>query len=240
VIETANQREREVKLEASWNERLKGLFSSEYMMTLRKFLIQEKQLGKKIFPPGVEIFNALNSTKFEDTKVVILGQDPYHGFGQAHGLCFSVRKNVAIPPSLQNIYKELHADTGFISPGHGCLTSWAEQGVLMLNSVLTVEAGKAASHRGKGWERFTDSIIEALNNGREGVAFLLWGNYAQRKGAIIKKEKHLVLESPHPSPLSAHRGFFGNRHFSKTNDYLVARGEKPINWQLPYVNREGK
>ena len=233
MIETQHKRGKEIRLDESWIERLKTSFSSEYMIMLRRFLIQEKELGKRIFPPGSDIFNALNSTKFNDTKVVILGQDPYHGFGQAHGLCFSVRENIAIPPSLQNIYKELHDDIGFISPGHGCLTFWAEQGVLMLNSVLTVEAGKAASHQGKGWERFTDSIIEALNDGRDGVVFLLWGSYAQRKGSIIKKEKHLVLESPHPSPLSAYRGFFGNRHFSKTNDYLIARGERPINWQLP-------
>lgn len=233
MIETQHKREKEIRLDESWIERLKTSFSSEYMIKLRRFLIQEKELGKRIFPPGRDIFNALNSTKFNDAKVVILGQDPYHGFGQAHGLCFSVRENIAIPPSLQNIYKELHDDIGFISPGHGCLKFWAEQGVLMLNSVLTVEAGKAASHQGKGWERFTDSIIEALNDGRDGVVFLLWGSYAQRKGSMIKKEKHLVLESPHPSPLSAYRGFFGNRHFSKTNNYLIARGERPINWQLP-------
>jgi uracil-DNA glycosylase len=203
------------------------------MQQLRAFLLREKQAGKKIFPPGKLIFNALNSTPFEQVKVVILGQDPYHNPGQAHGLCFSVLPGVAPPPSLLNIYKELQRDVGFVPPGHGCLTSWAEQGVLLLNSVLTVEAFKAGSHQGKGWERFTDRIVSTLNEQQENLVFMLWGSYAQKKGDHINRDKHLVLQSAHPSPLSAHRGFLGNSHFSRTNKWLEEHGKSPVDWQLP-------
>jgi len=233
VSERIDSDRRKVQLEPTWSKRLDAEFNLDYMVNLRNFLLQEKHIGKKIFPPGAEIFNALNTTKFEDTKVVILGQDPYHGAGQAHGFCFSVKNGVDIPPSLQNIYKELQSDIGLAPPSHGCLTFWADQGVLLLNAVLTVEANKAASHQGRGWEIFTNRIIEVINNEKQGVVFLLWGSYAQRKGAIIQRERHLVLQSPHPSPLSAHRGFFGNRHFSKANEYLISKGKKPIDWQLP-------
>ena len=224
---------REIKLEASWREKLEDQFQADYMLSLRKFLMQEKGQGKRIYPAGDEIFAALDATSFQKTKVVILGQDPYHGDGQAHGLCFSVNPGVQVPPSLLNIYKELQADVGFKSPGHGCLRYWAEQGVLLLNSVLTVQAGQAASHQGKGWERFTDRIVELLNQEREGLVFILWGSYAQKKGAIVDRNRHLVLQSPHPSPLSASRGFFGNHHFSQANRYLESRGKQAIDWQLP-------
>jgi uracil-DNA glycosylase len=195
--------------------------------------LQEKARGKRIFPAGKVIFNALDSTEFDAVKIVILGQDPYHGPGQAHGLCFSVEPGVAVPPSLLNIYKELHGDTGFKIPAHGCLKQWAEQGVLLLNSVLTVEAGRAASHQGMGWEQFTDKIIDVLNREKQGVVFILWGAYAQKKGAMIDRQRHLVLQSPHPSPLSASRGFFGNKHFSRANEYLLSHGRNAVDWQLP-------
>lgn len=224
---------REIKLNPSWKKFLQNEFEAEYMQKLRQFLLLEKSQGKQIYPAGTEIFNALNATDFDSVKVVILGQDPYHGPEQAHGLCFSVKPGVKIPPSLLNIYKELASDTSFSPPQHGCLDYWAQQGVLLLNSVLTVQAGNAASHQGKGWESFTDRIIEVLNLNSSGVVFLLWGSYAQKKGAIIDREKHLVLQSVHPSPLSAHRGFFGNHHFSKANDYLVSQGKTAIDWQLP-------
>lgn len=203
------------------------------MASLRVFLREQKAQGKRIYPPGPEIFAALNATPFDRVKVVILGQDPYHGPGQAHGLCFSVRRGVRVPPSLRNIYKELSADVGCVAPSHGCLDAWAEQGVLLLNSVLTVEASLAGSHQGKGWERFTDSVISRLNEGATSIVFILWGSYAQKKGAMIDRQRHLVLESPHPSPLSASRGFFGNHHFSRSNDYLQANNRTAINWQLP-------
>lgn len=221
------------ELESSWLEHIGEEFEKPYMDELRAFLQEEKQNGKAIYPPGKQIFNALNSTPFDRVKVVILGQDPYHGPGQAHGLCFSVQPGVALPPSLRNVYKELAADLGLQTPNHGCLQSWAEQGVLLLNATLTVERAKAGSHQKKGWEQFTDAAIAALNEGRENLVFLLWGSYAQRKGEFIDRQRHLVLESPHPSPFSAHRGFLGNRHFSKTNDYLQAHGQAPIDWQLP-------
>lgn len=224
---------REIQLEPSWKAALGTEFDTDYMRNLRDFLRREKAAGKRIFPPGAEIFNALNSTPLDTVKVVIIGQDPYHGPGQAHGLCFSVKPGVAIPPSLQNIYKELHSDVGFKPPAHGCLDAWAAQGVLLLNATLTVESGKAGSHQGKGWEHFTDQIIAVLNAQREGLVFILWGSYAQKKGAGIDRKRHLVLQSPHPSPLSARRGFFGNRHFSRANDYLQSRGVTPIDWQLP-------
>ncbi len=222
-----------VRLEQSWKELLLPEFELEYMRSLREFLLREKQQGKVIFPAGNDIFNALNSTPFHKTRVVILGQDPYHGPGQAHGLCFSVRPGVETPPSLKNIYKEIAADLGIPPARSGCLQYWAEQGVLLLNAVLTVESGQAASHQGKGWEQFTDRIVALLNERREGLVFLLWGSYAQRKGAIIDRHRHLVLESVHPSPLSASRGFFGNHHFSKANSYLSANGQAPIDWRVP-------
>jgi uracil-DNA glycosylase len=224
---------REIRLESSWKAALADQFQADYMQTLRQFLQSEKAAGKRIFPPGEEIFAALNCTPLEQTKVVIIGQDPYHGPGQAHGLCFSVKPGVAVPPSLKNIYKELQADVGFEIPAHGCLNSWAEQGVLLLNATLTVEAHQAGSHQGKGWEQFTDRIISLLNEQRQGLVFILWGSYAQKKGAGIDRDRHLVLQSPHPSPLSASRGFFGNHHFSRANDYLRSQGLEPINWQLP-------
>jgi uracil-DNA glycosylase len=224
---------REIKLKASWRQKLDDQFQADYMQALRQFLLAEKALGKHIFPPGDEIFSALNATDFDAVKVVILGQDPYHGPRQAHGLCFSVKPGVQVPPSLKNIYKELQADVDFEVPSHGCLQDWAQQGVLLLNAVLTVQAGQAASHQGKGWERFTDAIVGLLNKEREGLIFMLWGSYAQKKGAIVDRDRHLVLQSPHPSPLSASRGFFGNHHFSRANSYLESKGKRAIDWQLP-------
>lgn len=225
----------EILLEGSWQQLLKAELGQEYMQQLREFLLSEKKAGKQIFPPSTLIFHALNSTPFEKVRVVILGQDPYHGPGQAHGLCFSVMPGVAPPPSLMNIYKELQRDTAFVPPGHGCLTYWAEQGVLLLNAVLTVEAFKAGSHQGKGWEKFTDKLVRTLNEQSEGLVFMLWGAYAQKKGVHISRNKHLVLESVHPSPLSAHRGFLGNSHFSRTNAWLQQHGKSPIDWQLPSI-----
>lgn len=226
---------REVKLEPSWLAHLADEFQQDYMAELRRFLREEKRRGKVIYPPGHLIFNALNTTPFDKVKVVILGQDPYHGPGQAHGLCFSVLPGVQPPPSLVNIFKEIEADLGIPPPNHGCLQYWAEQGVLLLNAVLTVERFKAASHQGKGWERFTDRVVSELNMKREHLVFLLWGSYAQKKGQIIDRNRHLVLQSTHPSPLSAHRGFLGCRHFSQANDYLIKTGQQPIDWKLPPV-----
>lgn len=235
MVDNNSGQNKEIKLEASWLEHLQGEFHQKYMQVLRDFLRQELAQGKQIYPPGELIFNALNTTPLDKVKVVILGQDPYHGPGQAHGLCFSVLPGVATPPSLVNIYKEINADLGIEPAQHGYLHSWAEQGVLLLNSVLTVEKLKAASHQGKGWERFTDRVVRVLNEQREQLVFLLWGSYAQKKGQIIDRNKHLVLQSPHPSPLSAHRGFLGCRHFSQTNDYLVKTGQEPIDWALPGI-----
>jgi uracil-DNA glycosylase len=226
---------RNIQLDSSWLNVLGGEFDKPYMQSLRAFLQAEKQAGKTIYPAGKNIFNAFNSTSFDAVKVVILGQDPYHGPGQAHGLCFSVLPGVPLPPSLLNIFKEIQQDLGIPVPRHGCLQAWADQGVLLLNATLTVEHGLAGSHQGKGWEVFTDEAIMALNREREGLVFLLWGSYAQKKGALIDPRKHLVLKSPHPSPLSAHRGFFGNRHFSKTNAWLVERGLEPIDWRVEPV-----
>ena len=223
---------REIRLEDSWKDRLADEFSQEYMNRLRQFLLQRKREGAVIYPPGGQIFNALNSTPFNDVSVVILGQDPYHGRGQAHGLCFSVQEGVDIPPSLINIYKELESDLGMVKPAGGNLQRWAEQGVLLLNAVLTVEHGQAGSHQGNGWERFTDRVVQELNAGREGLVFLLWGGYAKKKGSVIDRSRHLVLTAPHPSPLSAHRGFFGCRHFSKANQWLEQRGNPPVDWSL--------
>ncbi|CAA0087956.1 Uracil-DNA glycosylase [Halioglobus japonicus] len=214
---------------------LEAEFDKPYMRELRAFLLAEKKSGKRIFPKGSEFFNAFSHTPLEKVKVVILGQDPYHGEGQAHGLCFSVKPGVVVPPSLKNIYKELQAELDFEIPNHGNLTAWADQGVLLLNSVLSVECARAASHQGRGWEQFTDRVIEVIDQQREGVVFMLWGSYAQRKGAIIDSNRHCVLKAPHPSPLSAHRGFFGCGHFVAANRYLQGRGEAPIDWSLQAV-----
>ena len=219
-----------VKLEASWLQALAGEFEQDYMRQLGSFLRAEKAARRVIYPPGGQMFNAFRHTPLPEVKVVILGQDPYHGPGQAHGLCFSVAEGVPIPPSLQNIYREIEQDLGVRMPLHGCLTSWAEQGVLLLNSVLSVRRGQAASHQGHGWERFTDRVIAVINEQRQGVVFMLWGSYAQRKGAMVDAARHLLLSAPHPSPLSASRGFFGCRHFSRANDYLQQRGQTPIQW----------
>jgi len=233
MAEAPDSGKRQVRLEQSWLDHLGEEFDKDYMRSLRAFLKQQKQMGKEIYPPGDLIFNALNTNPFDKVRVVILGQDPYHGPGQAHGLCFSVLPGVATPPSLGNIYKEIQADLGINPPGHGCLLPWAEQGVLLLNAVLTVEKFKAASHQGKGWEQFTDRVVAVLNEKRENLVFLLWGSYAQKKGQIIDRKRHQVLQSTHPSPLSAHRGFLGCRHFSQTNEYLTKTGQQPIDWALP-------
>lgn len=225
--------EANVKLEESWKQALSAEFASSYMNSLKAFLLEEKERGKTIFPRGPEYFRALDLTPLKDVKVVILGQDPYHGMGQAHGLCFSVRPGVRIPPSLVNIYKEMEADLGIPPARHGFLESWARQGVLLLNSVLTVEESRAASHQGKGWERFTDAVIRTVNDECDAAVFMLWGSYAQKKASFVDTSRHLVLRSPHPSPLSAHNGFFGCRHFSKANAFLQSRGRAPIDWTLP-------
>lgn len=220
------------ELHPSWQQVLGHELQQPYMQNLREFLRVEKQAGKEIYPPGPLIFNAFNHTPFDQVRVVIIGQDPYHGPGQAMGLSFSVPDGVKVPPSLVNIYKELNADLGIQMSGSGDLTPWADQGVLLLNATLTVEATKAGSHQKKGWEEFTDAAIKALNEQRSGLVFVLWGSYAQKKGAVIDQNKHLVLKSVHPSPLSAHRGFFGQRQFSTINQYLMNQGQAPINWQL--------
>lgn len=221
------------QMEAGWKNRLAEEFSSPYMKTLKTYLRNRKAKRVVIYPHSSDWFNAFNLTPFDDVKVVILGQDPYHGPGQAHGLSFSVPEGVRPPPSLQNIYKELDSDLGLAPPRSGCLEHWAKQGVFLLNSVLTVEQGQAAAHQGRGWEDFTDRVIALLNDEREHLVFLLWGSYAQKKGQIIDAHRHLVLKSPHPSPLSAHRGFLGCRHFSKTNEYLTTQGLEPIDWTVP-------
>jgi uracil-DNA glycosylase len=222
-----------LKLEPSWKEHVGYWFERPEMKALGEFLREEKRKGKIIHPAGANIFAALNATPFDKVKVVILGQDPYHGPNQAHGLCFSVMPGVPAPPSLENIFAEIQRDLGIARPDHGCLISWARQGVLLLNAVLTVEQGLAGSHQGKGWEGFTDACVDALNRGREGLVFMLWGSYAQAKGKLIDRQRHLVLKAPHPSPLSAYRGFMGCGHFSRANEYLEKRGQKPIDWRLP-------
>lgn len=224
---------RTVQMEPSWLAVMQSQFQSAYMQELRQFLLERKKSGAVIYPPGEQYFSAFNTTPFNQVKVVILGQDPYHGPGQAHGLCFSVLPNVPPPPSLINIFKEIQSDLGIAPPHHGCLIPWAEQGVFLLNAVLTVEKGRAGAHQGKGWELFTDYAIQQLSESRERLVFLLWGSYAQKKGQHIDSDKHLVLRCAHPSPLSAHRGFLGCRHFSQTNAYLQAHGQQPVNWQLP-------
>jgi len=220
-------------VESGWQHAMRQEFEKDYMLKLSTFLTGQYDQGKVIYPEVDHYFNAFNAVPFDDVKVVILGQDPYHGPEQAHGLCFSVPPDVTPPPSLKNIFKELQREYGMPIPEHGCLQSWAAQGVLLLNSVLTVEQGKAGAHSKKGWETFTDAVIHQLNEKNEGVVFLLWGNYAQKKGQYIHKDKHCVLTSVHPSPLSAYRGFIGCGHFSKANEYLVAMGKESIDWCLP-------
>ena len=218
-----------VKIEESWKSRLSSQFSAPYFRQLAEF-VRAEYAAHECFPPGPLIFNAMNTTPFEAVKVVILGQDPYHDVGQAHGLCFSVQEGVAQPPSLQNIFKEIHSETGAPIPASGDLTRWARQGVLLLNSLLTVRAHQPGSHQGKGWEQFTDAVIAALNREREHLVFLLWGSYAIRKGSLVDSSRHLVLTSPHPSPLSSYRGFFGNHQVALCNEYLIQHGQQPILW----------
>jgi uracil-DNA glycosylase len=221
-----------VQIDPSWKEVLAPEFDKPYFSEIVQFLKEEKTAGKVIYPPGPSIFNAFSLTPFPNVKAVLLGQDPYHGPGQAHGLCFSVQKGVAIPPSLMNMYKELQSDLGILPPGHGCLEQWAEQGLLMLNASLTVEGAKPMSHSKIGWERFTDAVISTVSQEKEGVVFLLWGRFAQQKEALIDTQKHFVLKAAHPSPFSAYSGFMGCKHFSKTNEILQSQGRQPINWQL--------
>jgi uracil-DNA glycosylase len=225
----------DIALHESWKVPLLPEFNSDYMAALKAFLVAEKAAGKHIYPKGNEWFRALDLTPLDKARVVILGQDPYHGPGQAHGLCFSVKPGVRPPPSLLNIYKELESDLGLPRPSHGFLESWAKQGVLLLNSVLTVEMAKAASHQGKGWERFTDAVIRLVNHRPDPVVFMLWGAYAQKKAAFVDTSRHLVLKAAHPSPLSAHNGFLGCKHFSQADAYLVAQGKQPIDWHLPDI-----
>lgn len=219
----------DVKIEAGWREKLREEFEKEYFIALTDF-VREEYRTHQVFPPGNRIFNAFDLCPFESVKVVIIGQDPYHNIGQAHGLCFSVTEGTEYPPSLVNIFKELNRDLGVPAPSSGNLERWARQGVLLLNAILTVRAHQALSHQNKGWERFTDAAISLLNRDRDNIVFMLWGAYAQNKGASIDPSRHLVLRTVHPSPLSAHRGFFGCSHFSKCNEWLAARGMKPVEW----------
>ncbi|HET8941693.1 MAG TPA: uracil-DNA glycosylase [Rudaea sp.] len=231
-----------LNLHPSWKAQVGDYFDRPDMRQLSEFLRSEIRAGKTLYPPPTRIFAALDATPFDQVKVVILGQDPYHGPNQAHGLCFSVQPGVPTPPSLQNIFNEIERDLAIPRPNHGCLLPWAQRGVLLLNSVLTVEHGRAGSHQGKGWEGFTDALIDQLNRQREGLVFLLWGSHAQAKGKLIDSRRHHVLKAPHPSPLSAHRGFIGCGHFGQTNRYLAAKGHDPIDWQLPdagQLNIEG-
>ena len=221
----------QVKIEQSWKEALAGEFEKPYFASLVRFLHEEKAAGKKIFPPGSQIFRAFDLTPVRDVKVVILGQDPYHGFGQAHGLSFSVPEGVTAPPSLKNIFKEIESDLGIRMSGYPNLENWARQGVLLLNAVLTVRSGEAASHSKIGWEQFTDAVIKYISDNCEGVVFMLWGNFARTKSALIDRSRHHVLEAAHPSPL-ARGAFFGCRHFSQANAILSAQGKAPVNWQL--------
>ena len=222
-----------IKLDRLWKEVLLSEFDKDYMKNLKNFLVSEIKKKKVIFPRGSQFFTAFNQTPLDCVKVVILGQDPYHGPQQAHGLCFSVRPGVSPPPSLINIYQELKSDLGFSPPRHGYLLNWAKQGVLLLNATLSVEAGRAGSHQGRGWEAFTDQAITVLNEQKENLVFMLWGSYAQKKGHFIDSHKHLVLKAPHPSPLSAHKGFLGCKHFSQANAYLEKNGLSPVDWSLP-------
>jgi len=222
-----------IELESSWLRVLENEFDKDYMVRLRAFLKEEKQTGHKIYPKGGDIFNAFNTTPFDKVEVVILGQDPYHGENQAHGLSFSVQKGITIPPSLRNIYKELSTDIlGFVTPNHGDLTEWAKQGVLLLNASLTVREGQPGSHQKMGWEQFTDNVIKTISDQKEGIVFILWGAFAQAKAELIDQKKHFIIKSPHPSPFSADRGFFGSKPFSKTNEILLKEGKKPIDWQV--------
>lgn len=218
-----------VRIEESWREKLQSEFDAPYFAQLTDF-VRHEYATTRVYPPGSQMFAAFDACPFDKVKVVILGQDPYHEPGQAHGLCFSVNDGVPFPPSLQNIFKEIHDDIGTPIPMSGDLSRWAHQGVLLLNAILTVRAHQAGSHQNKGWEQFTDAVIHRLAQDREHLVFILWGAYAQRKGEFVDRSRHLVLQSPHPSPLSAHRGFFGNRHFSRANEYLVAHGIEPILW----------
>ncbi|MEM6985819.1 MAG: uracil-DNA glycosylase [Pseudomonadota bacterium] len=220
-------------MSSSWMQHIGSEFDEPYMQDLANFLRQRKRQGANVFPPGAEMFNALNACAFDGVRVVVLGQDPYHGPGQAHGLSFSVRRGVEVPPSLRNIYDELHTDLGIEPAAHGELQSWADQGVCLLNSVLSVERGRAGSHQGRGWERFTDAVVRALADQREHLVFMLWGSYAQKKGQFIDRQRHLVIKSPHPSPLSAYRGFLGSKPFSRCNAYLQDTGQAAIDWALP-------
>lgn len=223
----------DIKIEASWRAALNEEFTKPYFTQLVQFIKQEKKLGKTLYPPGSQIFNAFECTPLSKVKVVILGQDPYHGYGQANGLCFSVNKNIAVPPSLKNIYKELGTDIpNFNIPSHGNLNKWANQGVFLLNATLTVEANKAGSHQKKGWEIFTDAVIETISKSQIHCVFILWGAYAKSKAVLIDTQKHLVLTAVHPSPLSAYQGFFGSKPFSKTNNWLQSKGFTPIDWQI--------
>jgi uracil-DNA glycosylase len=220
-------------LEPGWQKALGQEFEKDYMKSLKAFLLKEKENGATVYPKNSDIFNAFNHTPLDQVKVVIIGQDPYHGPGQAHGLAFSVQKGVAVPPSLRNMYKELHSDIpGFQIPSHGSLMQWADRGVLLLNATLTVRAHEAGSHQGKGWEKFTDQAIRTLSEKKQGLVFLLWGRFAQNKSVLIDETKHTILKAAHPSPLSAHNGFFGCKHFSKSNEILVANGLQPIDWQI--------
>ena len=222
-----------INLEPGWLNVLKDEFDKDYMIKLRQFLKDEQQAGQVVYPKNGDIFNAFNTTPFNEVKVVILGQDPYHGPGQAHGLSFSVPRGIPVPRSLDNIYKELTTDIpGFVKPKHGNLEEWAKQGVLLLNATLTVRAHNAASHQKKGWEQFTDEVIRKLSELRDGVVFILWGSYAQSKIPLIDQTKHYIIKSVHPSPLSVERGFWGSKPFSKANDYLVKKGKKPVDWQI--------
>jgi uracil-DNA glycosylase len=222
-----------IKLEPSWKSRVGDYLRREDMQQLAAFLRERRNAGARVFPPAPRIFGALDATPFDEAKVVVLGQDPYHGAGQAHGLSFSVPPGVPVPPSLDNIFKELQRDLGVARPGHGCLLPWARQGVLLLNAVLTVEEGRAGAHANKGWEGFTDHVVDVLDREHDGLVFLLWGSYAQAKGKRIDTARHRVLRAPHPSPLSAHRGFLGCGHFSAANEYLRRHGRTPIDWSLP-------
>ncbi|MDB5227055.1 MAG: Uracil-DNA glycosylase [Bacteroidota bacterium] len=224
--------EANIQIENSWKNALAAEFEKPYFKELRNFIQAEKNAGKTIYPPGSVIFNAFNSTPFDKVRVVILGQDPYHGAGQAHGLCFSVQHGVKPPPSLVNIFKELKSDVGFEIPAHGCLQKWTAQGVFLLNAILTVEANKPASHQKHGWEEFTNAAIQKLSDERTGLIFLLWGAFAQQKTAIIDERKHFILKAAHPSPFSAYNGFFGCSHFSKVNKILTDAGQPPVDWQI--------
>jgi len=220
------------KMEAGWKKALKDAFDSDYFAELRQFLLSEKAAGKVIYPPGPRIFSAFDFTPFDQVKVVILGQDPYHGAGQANGLCFSVADGTPKPPSLLNIFKELNSDLGIEIPSSGNLEPWARQGVLLLNATLTVRATEAGSHQNKGWEQFTNTVISKLSNEREGLVFVLWGRFAQAKEQLIDTSRHFILKSAHPSPLSAYNGFFGCKHFSKINELLISKGKIPVDWKL--------